>query len=66
SGFGKHGGKTYSEIRRILEIPKSTLSDWLSNYPLTQKQKSILERNQKRNKDLVKDKVEENVKLDEL
>lgn len=24
------GGKTYSEIRNVLNIPKSTLSNWLS------------------------------------
>ncbi len=31
-------GFTYSEIRRELGLSKSTLSDWLINYPLTQEQ----------------------------
>src|SRR4030042_3344640 len=31
-------GKTYGDIKQILNIQKSTLSGWLSNYPLTKKQ----------------------------
>lgn len=31
-------GFTYSEIRKELNLSKSTLSDWLTNYPLTKKQ----------------------------
>lgn len=50
-------GKTYSEIRRIVHVPKSTLSDWLSKYPLTKEQIFILEKNRKRNKDLSIEKV---------
>lgn len=42
-------GKTYSEIRGKLIVSKSTLSDWLSKYPLTRKQMSLLVKN-KRNK----------------
>lgn len=45
-------GKTYSEIRRKLRIPKSTLSNWLSKYPLTREQLELLEKTIKRNKDL--------------
>lgn len=35
-------GKTYSEIKKQLGTAKSTLSDWLSTYPLTQKQLLLL------------------------
>lgn len=45
-------GKTYSEIRKELGIPKSTLSDWLSKYPLTDKQLGLLQTNRKLNKAL--------------
>lgn len=38
-------GKTYSEIRKKLIVSKSTLSDWLSKYPLTEKQMSLLKKN---------------------
>ena len=36
-------GKSYNEINSLLKIPKSTLSDWLKNYPLSEhiKQKNI-------------------------
>lgn len=44
-------GKTYSEIKRILGIPKSTLSDWLTNFPLTEKQLKTIEMSSKRNKE---------------
>jgi len=40
-------GKTYSEIRKELKIAKSTLSDWLSKYPLTEFQLSLLMKNKK-------------------
>lgn len=50
-------GKTYSEIKRELDIPKSTLSDWLSKYPLTEKQIKLLEKSIKRNKDLAVEKI---------
>lgn len=45
-------GKTYSEIRRELNIPKSTLSDWLRNYPLNEEQLALLKKTIKRNKDI--------------
>lgn len=35
-------GKTYSEIRQELGVPKSTLSDWLGNYQLTKEQFALL------------------------
>lgn len=50
-------GKTYSEIRKELGIPKSTLSDWLSTYPLTSEQILLLEKNKKRKKYLSIEKV---------
>lgn len=31
-------GKSYGQIRKELGISKSTLSDWLKNYPLTEEQ----------------------------
>jgi len=31
-------GKSYSEIKKVLGISKSTLSDWLHDYPLTYEQ----------------------------
>lgn len=38
-------GKTYNEIIETLKVPKGTLSDWLSDYPLTDKQLEILAKN---------------------
>lgn len=38
-------GKTYNEIIETLKVPKGTLSDWLSDYPLTEKQLYILSKN---------------------
>lgn len=38
-------GRTYSDIRALLHIPKSTLSDWLSRYPLNDKQLMFLKNN---------------------
>jgi hypothetical protein len=43
-------GKTYKEIRELLGIPKSTLSDWLSKYPLTEQQIELLKSRQQTNK----------------
>jgi len=31
-------GKSYSQIKKIVKVSKSTLSYWLSKYPLTKKQ----------------------------
>lgn len=38
-------GKTYNEIIGTLKVPKGTLSDWLSNYPLTDEQLEVLDKN---------------------
>lgn len=40
-------GKTYSEIIGLLEIPKTTLSNWLSGHPLTLTQLKLLGKNKK-------------------
>lgn len=53
----RKSGKTYSEIRNELGIPKSTLSDWLSKYPLTNEQIVLLEKSRKLNKYLGIEKV---------
>jgi hypothetical protein len=38
-------GKTYGQIKQELGITKSTLSDWLSKYPLSKEQLVLLGRN---------------------
>ena len=48
----RKNGKTYSEIKRELGIPKSTLSNWLSKYPLTRDQLKAIEKTSKRNKEV--------------
>jgi hypothetical protein len=40
-------GKTYNEIRSTLDLSKSTLSGWLSDYPLTDGQLKALSKNVK-------------------
>ena len=50
-------GKTYSEIRKELSISKSTLSDWLSNLPLTSQQIKYLEKSKKNNRALGIEKI---------
>lgn len=50
-------GKTYSEIKKELGISKSTLSDWLKTYPLTEAQLKILTDNQKSRKNLAIEKT---------
>jgi len=35
-------GKSYSQIKNALKIPKSTLSGWLHNFPLTKEQMHLL------------------------
>ncbi len=40
-------GKSYSEIKQKLGISKSTLSDWLKNYPLTSDQLKRIEGNRR-------------------
>lgn len=44
----RKSGKTYNEIIEALVVPKGTLSDWLSDYPLTSRQIEALSRNIKR------------------
>lgn len=43
-------GKTYSDIKKELGLAKSTLSDWLSKYPLTKEQLELLGKNRKNKK----------------
>lgn len=50
-------GNTYGDIKKALNVAKSSLSDWLSNYPLTPKQISALERNKKNKKFLAIEKT---------
>jgi hypothetical protein len=50
-------GKTYSEIRRELQIAKSTLSGWLRNYPLTEEQFAELKRHRVYNKQIAAEKT---------
>jgi transposase len=50
-------GKTYSEIKHELNISKSTLSNWLSKYPLTSEQVINLAQSKKRNKFLGIEKI---------
>lgn len=50
-------GMTYSDIRKELKIPKSTLSDWLREYSLTKDQMFLLEKKKKRNRYLSIEKV---------
>ncbi|MBI4119727.1 MAG: helix-turn-helix domain-containing protein [Parcubacteria group bacterium] len=45
----RRAGKSYSEIKSIIKVSKSTLSRWLKDYPLSQKQLMALrDWNQKR------------------
>ena len=50
-------GMTYSEIRSRLDIAKSTLSDWLRKYPLTEAQLHALETNRTRRIFLAREKT---------
>src|ERR1035437_5465266 len=43
-------GKTYNEINRELNISKSTLSDWLSEFPLTEDQLNLLQKSKTRSR----------------
>jgi hypothetical protein len=45
-------GKTYGQIKQELGITKSTLSDWLSDYPLSKRQLDLIEEEASRNKSL--------------
>lgn len=50
-------GKTYSEIRKELNVAKSTLSDWLKNYALTESQLLQLKTNIREKKQLAIEKT---------
>ena len=50
-------GKTYSQIKKELGVSKSTLSDWLSKYPLTEKQLKFLKQNRKNSRQLAIEKT---------
>lgn len=41
-------GMSYSQIKKDLSIPKSTLSNWLKNYPLSQERIRELQHDEKR------------------
>lgn len=43
-------GKTYSEIKEKLDVSKSTLSNWLSKYPLTSRQMIRLEESREKSR----------------
>jgi hypothetical protein len=49
-------GFTYGQIKRDLGIQKSTLSDWLSDLPLTTTQQNLLAKNKLRSRDLSREK----------
>lgn len=44
-------GRTYSQIKTELGISKSTLSDWLSNYPLSDEQLLSLKKSRGKNRE---------------
>jgi hypothetical protein len=48
----RKSGKTYGEIKRELGISKSTLSNWLSKYPLSEKELFAVKESVDRNKDI--------------
>jgi len=45
-------GKTYSEIKNALGFSKSTLSDWLSDYPLSKEQVNLIAKEAIKNRSL--------------
>jgi len=45
-------GKTYGQIKKALNLSKSTLSDWLSDYPLSKQQLVLLKKETGKNKSL--------------
>ncbi len=49
-------GYTYGQIKRELNLAKSTLSGWLSKLPLNEEQLELLSKNQERSKDLSREK----------
>ena len=52
----RNQGKTYGQIKKELNISKSTLSEWLSKYPLTKRQLELLELNKKSSRQLAAEK----------
>jgi predicted transcriptional regulator len=52
-------GKTYSEIRKTLHIPKSTLSDWLKGYLLNPNELKRLKKNIRHSRDIATEKIRE-------
>lgn len=50
-------GKTFSEIRNYLEVSKSTLSGWLSKYPLTDEQLQKLQATIVKNRYIAAEKI---------
>lgn len=55
-------GYTYAQIKRILDVPKATLSDWLRNLPLSKEQFELLSKNRELNRELGREKFRENAK----
>lgn len=45
-------GYTYGQIKRELNLAKSTLSDWLKNLPLSEQQISLLSKSRERSRDI--------------
>lgn len=45
-------GYTYGQIKRELNLAKSTLSDWLKNLPLSEEQLSLLSKNRDNSRDI--------------
>ncbi len=50
-------GKTYGQIKSELGISKSTLSDWLSGYSLSEKQLGLLQKSKKFSRQLAVEKI---------
>ena len=50
-------GKTYGQIRQELGVSKSTLSDWLSKYPLSERQLILLGNNKKNSRQVAIEKT---------
>lgn len=59
-------GYTYGQIKRELKLAKSTLSSWLRNLPLDEKQFELLSKNRERAKDLAVERYIETRKKQKL
>jgi len=53
----RENGATYSEIIKEIHVPKSTLSDWLGNFPLNPKQIEKLGKRIKNNRQIAVEKT---------